>query len=649
MRVAMYLEYVAAALLGSLSRALIIAVLALISLRNADAEERAYLVIDPKQVSEAAWNALLEKIPKRLHYLGPGQDSGPKNLRIPAGESFFKLARKHFNYGRNDVQRDSVVGYIRALNGIGEEERFKTSAPRTVTLPSLPARPLNSAEVGTAQIFDLSNKAYYVVNANSCELDADMALERCKTDKPLERGRDVVLSAEKDTLIDFLKKNFSEESRAELTQGGIIASVEVVSLDGDPASVALAPSGQLPSKLPGSVIEAIKRVDAGDLIILDKFGNEAGCDQHGERVAEVARLFLKSAGVEELAAKIRHVPFTIQATTDELSATIGNYVTEAGLAQFAYNIGIGLLKASLGPQRCSRVPSLYLPSIWLQLVGSKNPRSDAIVSMSFYQNTSEGFEMLTPSLSLNRNALMVAAVLNEQTEIEQTWKEPQRTFVRNRDRGGLILVGARDARAKPYGMISKTGIGVTVVAPGTGYAGDYVKPHQIGTSYATPHIAAMLFIAKHYYKANGIALSPMELERRLVLAADVDSQMAGKYASSGVPKLDRLVGPLGPYLVKKTGEVVALKQVSGDATWVNTFRSGCHSVFAEGQLLGLAQDSAGDLYAILDNACGEAHIKSLHWHRIDLNSFNVQIDEGAGLRPLSLDEFKSTLKSLVRP
>ncbi len=314
-----------------------------------------------------------------------------------------------------------------------------------------------------------------------------------------------------------------------------------------------------------SIAETINKIDIslfGKYYVLDFFKPVNGKCSHGQLVLDVIYRTLHKFGAERLMSNI--IPIELDFFSDKQAAIkeIKKYTQSFGqniikMSEYAISTLIDLKKT----EGKSVIPLLFLQSVYGNLLSDTNT---SIISSSFYIQF-DGYRVIPPTYHTNSTIPLVSAVDNIPQYIEDVeTKEPYCSFRDVGDKYGVILVGGEEEKGKCFGMRSKNGTGVTCIGIGSYYF-ECLGKTQKGTSFATPYIATLLYLAKGYWKSNHQNLSAMEAKNRLIKSTEIDSNYIGLYASGGIPTFEKLILQKGAFATTVDGINIKIEEAVGNS------------------------------------------------------------------------------------
>lgn len=521
------------------------------------------VIVDARSLPDSLQGRILGVIARRI-----GVAAWP-TYRIEAGDIVYALIARRFGYDdRHPATRDTVLNLIAAANDPLDLRRLQIGT--NLRIPSIPSRPRDGALPNRAQLLGWSGNEVALV----------MLDERIYSSSPIQvagqlsDGSTWIVTGtakelqEFDEIVD--KVPAGVDAKRAIYHGPLSTNLAVA----PPPSGVVADSEDL--KLPSlgvsrTIVSGIDPGRAGRYYVLDFYRTGESCP-HGRKVLDVIYKTLADYGADE---GFEHIVEPIEIdffrNRDEGLLFLRQYAALAYTE--ATNRGILAQIQSLESQQPLRtavpvIPGIYLQALFWRLM---KDTTASIVSTSSWTQT-DGSASLPDDFSPEASLLLLAAVLDEPIEIENNHRrrEPIQSLHRLRNDYGFVLVGAERAPGSSHGMYSRLGDGVTTLGYGAGWRGSCISPSDIGTSFATPHVATLLFLARAYWKAQGTVPSPIEIRRRLLLSTDVVSNYVGRFASAGIPRLERLLQPKGAFAVTIGDTLVPVTVVRGVVTLTDT-------------------------------------------------------------------------------
>lgn len=358
----------------------------------------------------------------------------------------------------------------------------------------------------------------------------------------------------------------SKASRAELSKRYLVLENEPTQLSYLIPEDTLDSFGQLMANEQMDM-SYLNESDFGFLYVLDEL-DKSGC-AHGNKVKDVIRSTLEKYKVNSVGNKIKYLPINFFENRDTALLLLKKFYEQLPQAQRELKEK-NLPKLSSSLKKCkSCMPEEFISSLFRYCYSFKDID---VISTSFVVS-SYSFDIVPPIPTSNK-VMFVASSTNESyVKIEDRFRvqaygyqapkyEPLYTYFMNKDAAGVIVT-ALENTGNVYGMTSTDGSGVTVLGNGDGWTGTCISKEMIGTSFATPQIAAMLFIFKAYLRKKEVDFSPLEIKKRLILSSDLRPELVGRVGSAGLPSLRKLTVLSKGYAVDLSDEVIPMSSSSG--------------------------------------------------------------------------------------
>jgi hypothetical protein len=427
-------------------------------------------------------------------------------------------------------------------------------------------------------------------------------------------------------------------------------TVELVSVS-TPVKGTCTPTNQLevPSRLKEE-LSTLKPGMVGKYYLIDYFRGPGatGCE-HGEKVLEVARQTLRGYGGPALESDVIPVQANFFADKGAASKIVSAYIKtfRAEAIQKTLMSALDRLKKQSPPAESGKyfLSILYLQAIFHDLLS----RGDmALVSTSIFGQLPDGFGLLPEKFYARKSdSVMLTAASDDPMTIEDTYLEPMRTFWQGRQEYGFAVVGAEDPRG-PFGMTSRYGDGVAVLAPASGWSTSGSCFHiddDCGTSFATPFIGAQVLLARAFWKSRQFKPSARDIIRHLLLAADVAPDYVGRYASGGVPRLEKIIRLDGVYAETLDGRIDLVQNVDCSIRVK-------HPATGKTQTYSLVRGAGG--FSGIQFSLAASHQprtfifrdEIMKWEEVEVVSLSFTHAVGSGVATLDLEKFTQQFKEL---
>jgi len=333
------------------------------------------------------------------------------------------------------------------------------------------------------------------------------------------------------------------------------------------------------------ILNGLELFNFRDLYILDTF---SGYCPHGNKVMTVIRSVIENSGLLYPENKIHGISVDyFTDVTKNLQIVKDFYGVGSGLKerkvleQIKQLAAIDYLDKYQAQFDLLRQCKTCVPEVFIGAVfgSSYNVRPD-VISTSFVVKSSD--RGLMPAVPKSKTSLVTAA-LDANINIEDfdnqqgskdsvlTPWQPLFDYYIGYDETAPIIVGARYGNGRIGGMKSKNGKRLTVFGNGDGWSGNCLQTSEFGTSFATPEIAAKLYIAKTFWRSRKFEPNADESRNRLLLATNLDSACVGKSGSAGNLNLEKFLQLGGGYVQTIDGKILPIQflEDGGDDNQVN--------------------------------------------------------------------------------
>jgi len=295
-----------------------------------------------------------------------------------------------------------------------------------------------------------------------------------------------------------------------------------------------------------SEIQKIDTAKVKKFYFFDSFQKPDQGFAHGESVRNIINFTLDHFHASILKPKVKSVSLDFFDDRDHALGIITDYIDmKYGQSDIDEPLKIKLrYYKNVSKGECNRLcmPSDYL-NILLDYYLMQEPE---IISMSFYMKTP--YPVMCFSINPIMKTNLLGAVINnigviENLDIDLTGRmnEPMFTLKSNIRETGTMLVGAESESGSYNCLYSEDGYYVSALGRGYWNSTFDGAPKRYGTSWATPEIATKLFIAKAYWASIGLSIDALEAKRRLLLSCDLEINFVNKFASPGIPNMNKLL------------------------------------------------------------------------------------------------------------
>jgi hypothetical protein len=327
-------------------------------------------------------------------------------------------------------------------------------------------------------------------------------------------------------------------------------------------------------KKPHIDLSSLTEAQAGHLYVIDKFHGKCS---HGEKVLEVIAEVLARYGATQLLPSVIGVDALAtglvepRQTSDGISILpirtfIDEYLEDNQTEQSTRALEKKRLLAAAANMH-GEISPLVLKRLMTWLSADYSPRKARVISMSIFVEAGD-LNLLQGNHERNWPA-MFGAVSENHTYIEELngaehSEEPALSFYKGRGRLAVALVGTARLESGILvhaGMRSYYGDGVAYVAQGFGWGSTHrcLRAGEYGTSFATPLVAAQLYLAAASWRAAGEKdVSATEALTRAKLSSKISERLAGDYASAGPPQMSRLLATGGDFVIQADGSPIPI-------------------------------------------------------------------------------------------
>ena len=458
---------------------------------------------------------------------------------------------------------------------------------------------------------------------------------------------------------DFVINNCSEE----IDSGNIYVEtgIDICKLEFPSSNFSL-PGGTVLENLDSNLINEIEKIDTSkvnNFYFFDSFITNGSNVAHGNLVYSIIKNELTYFHALSLLPKVKKVPldfFDENVRQDALVLIKEYYNNKYKNSEIIEPIKLKLkYYDNIEQGTCSGLcmPSDYL-NILLDYYLIKKPE---IISMSFYMKTL--FPVMCFPIQPTMYTNLLGAVQNNTGEIELVdtslsgrASEPQFTLRANIAKTGTMLVGAESKKGQYPCLYSADGTNVSIIGHGE-WNGSYDgAPTLYGTSWATPEIAAKLFIAKAFWKSARIHLNAQEAKKRLLLSSDIDTNYVGMFASAGIPNINKLLRKNPDGFIEKGDTVLDISFLSNPKILIHqkneeetlfNLKNGLKINYAQGFYY-----LNGSVFVFQESIMKWEKIQNLK--DIEFKDFEIRINNsGKRIKILSLQDFsKNHINQIVR-
>jgi hypothetical protein len=358
------------------------------------------------------------------------------------------------------------------------------------------------------------------------------------------------------------------------------------------------------------------------LYVLDFFDPAtAGPCPHGKKVLDVIQQVLSERGMGNLfSSNVIPIELDFFRHQTQLKSYIDEYIS---LQDSTVQPGLLAFVAKLQQRDLSTVKQFETPIIYVQAVYSHilHDKTASVVTSEFWGETSQ-FSLLPPPpifMATSRPILLTAA-LDQPFDIETFPLEPIRSFYQGRHDFPLMVIGGLKRDGTQFGMTSTKGDGLSCLGYGNGW-GDVtscIRPSENGTSFGTPSVATMLFLARALWFSTAAASASVPMRDRFVHAVQLATGVPMISVAPGVPNLDWLGTGKSSVLIDSGNKALGVANFTGTLTFSYPDGSSVTSQFGSGdhQVSGLQKVEATSY--VFDNT-------DKRWEQVNVTGLSVNI------------------------
>ena len=615
---------------------------------HTDAQETAMqayqqtVIIDIQSLSEKSRAAVISALAK----LKPSTE-WPKTT-VRSDDNLYSIIndRYHFYQGVYPETTENIVAAIQIANGLADINSIR--AGQQLVVPVLPQRPFGTGtEKEYAQVLNLHSNEIFLAQSKDLPLLPGVG----ETAQKNIRTGDVwviQMSSEASEALfrDLRKTGVTDHTIKRNIYSGPMAQTAEFNVPEPIASEVPAESRK--SNI-SNLFQGLDISRTGKYYLLDFYAKRSHQDcPHGTLVLESAKTTLKNYGMGHLKDQIVPMELAFFENKDAALDQIKTYIAQQGeRIKYTLQEAVKILKEMKRPGTDKGavhvVPLLYLQALYANLILAPDT---ALISSSFYTYF-DGYKIFPYTYSTDCTIPLLSAVLDyPNSEIESfPAVEPLRSFWDFRKDYGVILVGAEDGSGNAIGMSSRNADGVTCLARGVvlGTTGTCVGIQRVGTSFATPVIGSQLLLARAFWKAKGMDISAKEAKVRLLLSSELVASYVGRYASGGIPRIERLLLEEGAFGVMLDGSCVNLPNADGGNSYVKVRSHDCDGladqlVFGRGDHRFCGIQKVGERVFIFRE-------DAMKWDEVKIESVKFEISDQETLD--SLDKLFKRYKGVI--
>jgi len=598
------------------------------------------VIIDPSSMDDETRASIISSIAIAK------KTNGWKKIVAQKGDNVYSIVNKEYRYFDSKHKKTSkvIADSIKSANKLDKHNTIKEN--QVLLIPPIAKRPYSKgSENKYSQVVTLSSNYPKLSSKDTAVKSPDII-----TSKPLQLASTWVyeMTPEENELFlaslpDSIKKKVLNKS---LYSGPRDELADVlVSKPTDIQSIAI--SRKVPAESTKIKLGKLDKSVFGKYYLLDFYASDNDSCSHGNLVLDAAYHVLDEYGLQHLKNNIVPIELDFFKNKDFALKQIYKYITSQNI-----NLKENLmpvyerLKKSKAPKpdkdnNIHSIPLLYLQALYSNLISQSDT---SLISSSFYTYF-EGYKVLPPTYMPDSNISLITAVLDDSKSIIEDFAfiEPLRTFHDVRKNYGVVLVGAEQDLGNYFGMVSKSGDGVTCLENGQvlGSSVNCSAVKKLGTSFSTPVIGVKLFLAKAFWKANDLTILANEAKLRLIMSSDILPDYVGKFASGGIPNLEKMLLLTGAFGLDKNDNFVSLNSAKSKSyIEVKNDNGGMpiRFVFQRGINGFSGLQVIGEQSFIFVES-------SMKWEKVDIVSIFFDIADGPPIK--SIGDFNNKFKGVI--
>jgi hypothetical protein len=490
---------------------------------------------------------------------------------------------------------------------------FPLHAGETLLVPTLPVIPTAEADKSLFQVLDQNATTVGVANATG------QTVQPATPDVLQHVGGWMVVSSHAANRIGPATSFFvaTEDKKAVYT-GPTFETTNLILADGS-ESCALSSTRNSPRAI-GTPNTPFATSDK--LYVLDFFDPAtAGPCPHGKKVLDVIQQVLSERGMGNLfSSNVIPIELDFFRHKNQLRNYVDEYIS---LQDSTVQPALRAFVAKLEQRDVTTVKPFETPIIYVQAVYSHilHDAAASVVTSEFWGETSQ-FSLLPPPpiFTATSRPILLTAALDQPFDIETFPLEPLRSFYEGRHDLPLMVIGGLKRDGTQFGMTSTKGDGLSCLGYGDGW-GDgtsCIRPSENGTSFGTPSVATMLFLARALWFSSGAPSGSASMRDRLVHSVQLASGVPMISVAPGVPNLDWLGTGKSSVLIDSGNKAVGIASLTGTLTFRYPDGSSVTRQFgtADHQVSGLQK--AGTATYVFDNT-------DRRWEKVNVTALSVNL------------------------
>lgn len=490
---------------------------------------------------------------------------------------------------------------------------FPVHVGETLLVPTLPVIPTAEADRSLFQVIDQNATTVGVANA------AGQIVQPATPDVLQHVGGWMVISPHAANRVGQATSFFvaTEDKKAVYT-GPTFETTNLILADGSESC----PLASSRNALRSIATPNTPFTTSDKLYVLDFFDPAtAGPCPHGKKVLDVIQQVLTERGMGNLfSSNVIPIELDFFRHKDQLRHYIEEYIS---LQDSTAQPALRAFAAKQEQRDVNTVKPFETPIIYVQAVYSHilHDTTASVVTSEFWGETSQ-FSLLPPPpiFTTTSRPILLTAALDQPFDIETFPLEPLRTFYEGRRDFPLMVIGGLKRDGTQFGMTSTKGDGLSCLGYGDGW-GDgtsCIRPSENGTSFGTPSVATMLFLARALWFSTGASSTSVSMRDRLVHSVQLASGVPMISVAPGVPNLDWLGTGRSSVLIGSGNNAVGIASLTGTLTFSYPDGSSVTSQFGTGehQVSGLQQ--VGTVTYVFDNT-------DRRWEQVKITGLSVNL------------------------
>jgi hypothetical protein len=604
------------------------------------------LIIDPlvlKDKDKALFVRALTALAMKKHYFD--------TINVVRKQTVNKAITGKSKYPMSEYKSFGVVvEAVKSINDLNDDLVIYTN--QKLYYPRIPVQPNKNSTLENVQVFDIEKRKQYVQDSKDVIDGVDYTgnlisnenarlwmykitkedLTFVLNEIPVELRGDLISHA---YLIDDGQLHFNE-----------IYNQSPINDQNDQIFQPINISNDLRAKL-----KEINIQNFGKYYILDNYTSDS-CS-HGNNVINIIKQRLRELELDLKVDSILPIQINLLEDIAKSIRDIETIVKESenlfDLHDFEIKMQVSKLKKLTKQQisdqqeKCKDCISDFFLDLFLKYYYSKKPD---LLSTSLYVRSSRSVK---PIFTSDSETNLITAALNDNSAIENILLnasnliEPLNSCYTSYQDFGSIIVGNNISTGKFAGSYSDSGR-VSTLGIGGGYPQliSCYGSKYTGTSFATPDVAVKLFVAKAYWRSKEIKPFPNAIEsrRRMLLSSDIQEGLIGKFASAGIPNLEKMLVVKKGFTEGLDGKISEEVEFEMPSTISYNSVDKCAFNVGNNNISGLS---------FINNRTFAFFEKDLVWKEITIDNIDLKMKIGGISQNFNnVDELRSQFKQIVK-